>query len=196
VAGIGGDVITFTIPGTPLDAQEIWLPVVGYESLYEVSSLGRIRSLDRKVQRKDGHWQSYPSRILSQNKGSHGYLGVALCNGGVKGKTRTVHSIVAEAFLGPRPEGFEVMHIDGDRANPKLSNLKYGTGAENQADRFFHGTHSRGEKNPSAKMTREQVVLARQMRANGARLAEIAKIFGVSARTVSDAVKGKTWGWL
>lgn len=98
---------------------ENWKAVPGYGGLYEVSDLGRVRSYARGT-----------ARLLRPGIASHGYPTVALG----RGKSRTVHSLVAEAFLGPRPAGQEVCHRDGDRANPALSNLVYGTRSENNID--------------------------------------------------------------
>lgn len=60
--------------------------------------------------------------------------------------TRTVHSLVAEAFIGPRPAGREVRHLDGNERNPRLDNLAYGTPSENAQDRLRHGTDQNGRK--------------------------------------------------
>lgn len=183
---------TFTIPGKP----EEWRPVCGYEGRYEVSSFGNVRSLLRKVRRHDGHWQTHAGRVLRQTVGTHGYPTVALCNGAERGTTRTVHTLVAAAFLGPRPEGHEVRHKNGNRLDPRADNLAYGTGADNQADRIAHGTHCRGEKNAMAKLTALDVKHARSMRNSGAKFREIARHFNVSEATIHDLVAGRSWGWM
>ena len=112
-----------------MTASEIWKPVPGHVG-YEVSSLGRVRSVDRYIaMRKKG-------RVLSPGRSSNGYLSVILAGRA----SRTVHSLVAEAFIGPRPVGREVCHVDGDRGNAKAVNLRYGTPKENGQDRVRHGT--------------------------------------------------------
>lgn len=77
-----------------------------------------------------------------QNKQT-GYLmvGVHYGGGGTKPKLRTVHSLVLEAFAGPRPEGQEVRHLNGVRTDNRLENLAYGTSSENKADLVAHGNH-------------------------------------------------------
>lgn len=75
---------------------------------------------------------------LAKNKSGHRQLSLRNSSGAV---TRSVHSLVAEAFLGPRPEGQEVRHLDGNGMNNDVSNLVYGTRQQNQRDRVEHGTH-------------------------------------------------------
>lgn len=110
---------------------ERWLPVVGWEGLYEVSDLGRVRSLPRKHTR---------GRIRKLQIGKNGYWSVALSLNEIR-KTYTLHRLMAEAFLGPRPEGQEVRHLDDNRLNCNLSNLAYGTRTENNLDRVRNGIH-------------------------------------------------------
>lgn len=176
--------------------NEQWLPVVGYEGMYEVSSLGRVRSLHRRVLRHDGFWQTHSARVLRQTIGTHGYPAVALCNGGKRGKTRTVHSIVAEAFLGGKPSCMQVRHLNGDRTDPRACNLHYGTAAENQNDRFMHGTALLGERNPNAKLKSADVLEIRRMLLDGEPRKHISKIFGVSYEAVTDIANDKRWGWM
>lgn len=103
-----------------------WRPVVGYEDFYEVSSEGQLRSLRR-------------NRIMKGSPNEQGYLLVSLSrDGGFK--THAIHRVVAEAFLGSRPEGLETRHLDGNNTHNAVSNLAYGTKSENQRDRRTHGT--------------------------------------------------------
>jgi len=118
--------------------SERWLPVVGYEGEYEVSSLGRVMSLDRITQ-KGRKWRG---RMMTPAPMPRGYLVVTLWGDG-KQRTRTIHRLVLAAFVGPAPKGAETLHGDGDPANNRLENLQWGTHAENQADQLRHGTHYR-----------------------------------------------------
>jgi len=111
--------------------MEIWKPVKGYESLYEVSNEGRIRSVDAKVW--NGHvMHTRKGRILKQyhNSGNLGYLGCVLSKKG-KLKSVRIHVLVAQAFLGDRPKGFQVGHLDGNPFNNHANNLRYMTAKEN-----------------------------------------------------------------
>ena len=106
--------------------------------------------------------------------------------------------MVAEAFIGPRPPGLEVLHGDGGKLDNSLPNLRYGTPVDNAADRIRDDTHNRGERNYNAKLTREQVLLARQLAATGPRgtRSRLAREWGVHRATVNDAVRGARWAWL
>lgn len=104
-----------------------------------------------------------------------------------------VHSLVAEAFIGPRPPGLIVCHKDGNPKNNNVDNLYYGTTKQNSADSIRHGTVASGERNGNSKLTENQV---RAMRSDGRSLTEIASDIGVSISTVSRAIKRKTWSYL
>lgn len=108
---------------------ETWLPVIGYESYYEVSDLGRVRSLRRGIIMKPSYSNTggYPLLILS---GSDGHP-----------RGRYVHRLVLEAFAGLAPEGTECRHLDGDPRNCALGNLAWGTSNQNKHDQVRHGTH-------------------------------------------------------
>lgn len=109
-----------------------WRPIPGFSG-YEVSDQGNVRSLKPG---KEG------PRLPTVDRG---YLRLGLSVEGVVHK-RGVHQLVALAFIGPVPEGCEVRHLDGDRANNTLANLAYGTSAENRADALLHGTHNMARK--------------------------------------------------
>ena len=107
-----------------------WKYIVGYEGLYEVSTDGQVRSCDRYVNCKDGSIRFYKGKILKHGKNLHGYLIAVLCHKG-KETTIQIHKQVALAFL-CNPNGKEqVDHIDTDRANNNVSNLRWVTRKEN-----------------------------------------------------------------
>lgn len=116
---------------------EEWRPVIGYEGLYEVSDAGRVRST-RRAGSAGG------LRKLHKAKAG-GYWIVGLGRAG-RQETRHVHALVMEAFVGPRPPGMEVRHVDGDPLNANLSNLAYGTSSENKRDLLRHGRHREAMK--------------------------------------------------
>jgi hypothetical protein len=113
--------------------EEIWKPIPGYEGIYEASSLGRIRSLNRKEKVKGGCVRFRESKILTPRRNNlrGGYLELQLCKEG-KSRTFKVHRLVMLAFAGEPPEGkTEVDHIDGDRENNRIENLEYVSKKEN-----------------------------------------------------------------
>ena len=118
------------------DASERWLPVTGYEGYYEVSDRARVRSVPRRAR----NGRRVPGRVLRLGRHKYGYPTANLWRDN-RYTTRTVHSLVAEAFIGPCSEGMEVRHRNGDTANSSLSNLTYGTHADNMQDAIRHGTN-------------------------------------------------------
>lgn len=120
-------------------STERWLPVVGFEDRYEVSDLGRVRSIPHLVNGRWGNRQWTRGRILRAFPKRSGYVVVGLSRGSERTE-RTVHSLVAEAFLGPRPEGKQVCHGgDGDKSDNRVMNLRYGTPSENVLDKQTQG---------------------------------------------------------
>ncbi len=174
--------------------QEVWLPVVGFEGLYDVSSWGRVKSLARKD--ADGG-RRIAERILKPAPNKGGYLLVAL-HKNKKQYGRLVHRLVAEAFIGPRPTGLQVCHGIGGKADNSLANLRYGTAAENAADKLRDGTAPRGERQGQAVLTSEQVLEARALSGAGPKgtLARLAREWGVPYSCLQAAASGRNWAWL
>lgn len=103
---------------------EEWRPIEGYEGLYEVSSYGRVRSVDRFIVDSLGHRKFYKGKVLIPVKSNLGYLLVSLCCNG-KHKGITVHRLVAQAFL-PNPDNLpEINHKDEDKTNNSVENLEW-----------------------------------------------------------------------
>lgn len=104
--------------------------MAGYESRYEVSTLGRV-------------WSKLSNRILSPGPTSRGYLTVNLYDGSSpkKAKSFCVHRLVIETFVGPCPDKHNTDHIDGNKANNCLSNLEYVTVTENNRRAVVVGLH-------------------------------------------------------
>lgn len=154
---------------------EEWRPIVGYEDRYEISSLGRVRTLPR---------------ILSPSCGSHGYPAVSLSKN-KKSQKHSVHVLVLEAFVGPRPSGHQVLHKNGDRTDSKLENLRWGTPAENTQDRYRHGTVFFGDEHWNTKVSDADVARIREAIAFGAVQEDLVDVYGVCRATIS-AIKHKT----
>ena len=121
---------------------EVWADVGKYRGLYQVSNLGRVKSLSRTVSRGGAPFQ-VRERILKPHGDSKcGHLRVNLsCEG--QQKTNRVHTLVATAFLGPCPKGKEGRHGSHGVHDNSVSNLRYGTRSDNQMDRVRDGTSNR-----------------------------------------------------
>lgn len=161
---------------------------------YEASSLGSIRSLAHVTP----HGHRRQSTVLSQHLAKDGYCVVTLLQG-CKKRPYRVHLLVAEAFLGPRPEGADVRHGPGGQQDNSAANLSYGTRAENEQDKkrdgtFNHGGSKTGEENQNAVLTTEKVLQLRKLRAAyGYSQKELAEHFGITQATVSQILSRKTW---
>lgn len=174
-------VADMTLPG------EAWGDIPGREGAYQVSTFGRVRGLDRVVMR-DGHPMSLRGRLLIPwvNKG---YLWVRL---GARSK-RAVHEIVLTTFAGPKPNGAEACHCNGNRADNRRENLRWDSHAANMADAIAHGRTNRGERHPASRLTDDAVILARAEYRSGATVRKIAHCLGVAEQAVADAIRGKSW---
>lgn len=118
--------------------EERWLPIVGYEGLYEVSDHGRVRSLGGTGL----HGKPKSTRLRKLTPKDSGHLQVDLWRDNSR-RMRKVHQLVLEAFIGPRPgHGYDGCHWDGDPANNHVSNLRWDTKLGNAADTRRHGTHN------------------------------------------------------
>ena len=170
------------------DTEE-WRPVVGNPG-YQVSNLGRVKK--NKYIRPDG--RVYAEKILTQATTPNGYSTVCIYKPG-QYKVRRVHLLVMHAFVGPCPEGMQCRHLDGVPSNPKLSNLKWGTPAENQADRVLHGTSNRGVRNHFNKLTLKQVSEIRTRCDRGEFQKDVAADYGVGQSNVSAIMVGKIWNY-
>lgn len=126
--------------------SEHWLPVIGWEGFYSVSTRGRIRSEDRVVTLDCGQARRYRGRILKQAiEPETGRRQVHLKRPDF-GKTYRVHRLVLEAFVGPCPAGMEACHWDDDPSNNQLSNLRWDTSTANKRDMARNGGNQNANK--------------------------------------------------
>jgi NUMOD4 motif-containing protein/HNH endonuclease len=163
--------------------QEAWMGIPDW-SFYEVSNLGRVR-------RKAGTPKCRNVRILKSHINDNGYPTVHLRQDGAE-KQMQIHIAVALAFLGEKPTpSHEVAHGDGDELNACLSNLRWATHAENEADKIIHGTRLYGEVHPSARLTNDEVSKVRELRHSGKTYSEISDELPVSRAHACRIVNGQ-----
>jgi hypothetical protein len=171
---------------------EIWKDIVGLEGYYQVSDLGRVRSVDREFVDRRGHNRRFPGVMIVITDDGAGYQKFLSHKAGVK-KNISLHVCVLQAFTGSAPEGFECCHGNGDRKDNRHSNLRWGTRAENAKDRALHGTAIRGEESPNSKLSDRDV---REILRSPESHAEVASVYGVSAELVGMIRNGKAWSHL
>lgn len=160
--------------------KEIMKEIPGYNGYYAEedgfiysSKSGSLIKLSHRVARK------------------HPYLVVHLY---INGRTKEVkvHSLVLYAFSGPRPDGYEARHLDGDCLNNKPSNLKWGTRQENVDDKKLHGTITKGVLNGRCKLSKENV--SEIISFKGVHSTSVlAKMYGVAQTTISAIHTGRSW---
>ena len=154
---------------------EQWLPVNGYEGLYQVSSFGRIKSA------RNG-------RVMSPVLDTYGYETLKLYRAG-KATRYKVHRLVCRAFNGDGPPDYDVAHLDGSRTNNTPSNLKWLSRKDNLAHKVEHGTAQRGERGAAAKLTAAQVEMIRQRGARGEKPIAIARDYPVGRSHIASIIR-------
>lgn len=173
-------------------AEEMWKDIPGYEGKYQVSDMGRVKSLKRKVRSRNRYTgrdfcRTVSERILRPGRFcKSGHVSVVLEHGGVG---KPVHQLVMLAFIGPTPDGMEIRHLNGNPADNRLVNLKFGTRTENILDVYYQGKRWR-------KLSIEDVVYIRFACFCGFPDQMIADEFSVTPGTVAEIRKGNSYQWL
>jgi hypothetical protein len=176
--------------------QEVWKAVPGYEGLYEASTFGNIRSLDRTVYTKGGQARRIKGKILKPQRAiDDPRLHISMCKNYTVIVIR-VHIVIAQTFLGERPEGMHVCHNDGDCTNNHLSNLRYDTPSGNEKDKILHGTTKRGVRCNFAKLNDDQIKQIRELANQKINPIVISQQFGISRQYVSAIKLKRNWSWL
>lgn len=161
--------------------KEIWKDIPSFEG-YQVSNLGRVRSIDRIVLTKDGRNICYKGKLLKLHPNKQGYLQVLL---GTKNMQR-VHLIVLKTFIGPRPPMKEGCHKDGNRKNNWRTNLCWGSKSKNAIDRVKHGNQHTAKLNP---------LIVRHIRSQGHKINKVAmaRKYSVNRSTIYNVLNNQSW---
>lgn len=166
---------------------ERWAPVREFPGMFEVSDIGRVRSLTRKLT----SGRRWGGRLLRPRIKRMGYLHVRLCAD--RHYWRAVHRLVLESFVGPCPALMEACHNNGVPDDNRLENLRWDTRKNNHRDKHIHGTALIGERNPLAKLTTHRVREIRALSARGVPGVVIADLYDVTPANISCITRGYTW---
>lgn len=165
--------------------MELWKDIPNYEGYYQVSSLGKVKSLPRKFTIKK-------SRILIPRNFGRNYCHVWLSVDGVK-KSFAIHRLVAQAFI-PNPNNkTQVNHKDCNPENNKRENLEWCTAKENTNHALRNNRISKGEKHYKAKLTWDKIKEIRNKYINGITIHELAKEYQIGYGNTYHIVTYKTW---
>lgn len=178
-----------------MQEQEIWKDVVGYEGLYQVSNLGRVKSLARKINRGQ-YIEDRGDVFMTLFLNRQGYFTVMLSKNGKK-KQHRVHQMVARAFI-PNIENKEMInHIDCNTQNNRVENLEWCTNSENQLHAIANGLkRDIGVNHNLSKLKQEDVRFIREhykFRDKIYNTRSLAEMFNVSKSTINDIVLGKSY---
>ena len=165
-----------------------WAPVRGHDGVYEVSDEGVVRRV------APGR-HTRPGLLLKPHMTPNGYLMVKLLSPKHDGSwtMRGLHRVVAEAFLGPCPDGIEVNHKDLNKLNNRLENLEFMTRKQNARHALENGGYRCGTKMKNAKLTEEVVAKLREAGIRRGMWSQTARELGVARTTLRHAVRSKTW---
>jgi len=136
---------------------EAWKDIEGYEGLYQISSNGRLKALSKQVFPSTHPWRirSYPERIVDLLQNECGYNFYYLSKGGTSSK-RTIHRLVAKAFMANPLNKPHVNHKNGNKIDNNISNLEWATPKENMVHARRNGLIKCGENAANAKLTNKQ----------------------------------------
>jgi len=178
--------------------KEIWKPVVGFEELYEVSDLGRIRSMKRIRLVHDKNNRKYKkvfrSRVLKTYINYFGYEKIVLKKYKEPTVTKRVHRIVAEAFI-PNPYSLPyINHIDCNKSNNTILNLEWVTSKQNYNHAKLNNLLKLGVDRSTSKISYDDILIIRKLLKDGnLSQMEVAKIYNVSQACISKIKLGQTY---
>lgn len=173
--------------------NEIWKPIIGYEGLYEVSSLARIRTVERIFIKINGQKIVIKERILKQGLNTAGYLSVGIYRNTKSTSTR-VHRIFATAFI-PNPQSKpNINHINGVKTDNRIENLEWCTQKENIQHAFRTGlVNNTGINNGQCLLNEKKVLAIKKLLLSGITQKEIAGKYSVTRSCILKIHRKESW---
>lgn len=175
--------------------KEIWKDIIGYEGLYQISNLGRVKVLQRTVFVNGKKPFIKQEEILNGSVESKGYLVFALYKN-LKRSILKAHRLIAIHFI-PNPEGKpQINHIDGNKLNNNLSNLEWCTFKENAVHAFKTGlrVNPKGQDHGGSKLTDETVKeIVSKYKMGGISYRKLGKEYAISYAVIYNIMRGKVW---
>lgn len=178
-----------------MNNQEEWRDIKNYEGYYQISSFGRVRSVDRLITRSDERVYCLKSQILKPFQGKTcNYLSIQLSKNNICEKFM-IHRLVAYEFLGLHKDSLlEVNHKDGNRHNNRVCNLEVVTHQQNIEHSIITNLkNDYGERSSNAKLTNKQAAEIRWLWANGMMQKNISKMYNVCKQTICNIVHNKSY---
>jgi len=174
--------------------EEIWKDIIGYEGKYQISNLGRVKSIARKFTRK-GYLVTIKERVLKQKTETYGYWAVGLNDNSMK--VHKIHRLIAIHFI-PNPENkSQVNHINGVKKDNRIENLEWATPMENQTHSWDTGLNKHcGEKHYLTTLSESDIVEIKDTyiyRSKFFNMRALGEKFNVQASTIHNIIKSKTW---
>jgi hypothetical protein len=175
--------------------SEVFKDIPGWEGLYQVGSMGTVKSLPRTVVSCTGKVYNRKGKILKLRYSDDGYLKTSLSRDG-KDFEVGVHRLMALAFI-PNPENKPMVnHLNAVRDDNRIDNLEWCTNAENIQHSFNLGiSDNKGDKHPRRKLSMEMVRGIRAELANGKSPKEVAEIFNIKRTNVYAVRLGQNWNY-
>lgn len=160
---------------------ETWSAIDGYAGVYEISDLGRVRSIVK-------------GGILKPLIGRNGYARICLSKDG-EIRRFSIHRLVLSAFVGGWPPSMEACHLNGVRADNRLANLRWDTRSANATDKSKHGTnaYNRGERHGNSRLLSGDIERAKDLVCFGYTQKELAKWLNSSQSNISRILRGRAW---
>lgn len=171
-----------------LSVEEIWRDIPG-EPGYQASNFGRIRSVDRMMQRRcDKRPFLHRGKVLTPKDNGKGYKHVTLG----MGKQYYIHRLVLSTFCpNNNPALTDVNHLDGNKGNNRLANLEWCTRTDNNYHAYNTGLHSSGERHSQSKYSNSLVASIKERHANGEKVCDLSRELGIAYQYVSGIIHGR-----